>query len=276
MATGLHQFANYLIFVLRRFWDDRLSQVAASLTFTTLLSLVPLLAIGISMASAIPLFGDLTGKVQNFIASNLLPGTAASTVILDYMEQFSQQATQLTAVGIITLGVTSMLLLDTIGDAFDLIWRYDSRARHRSMARTLLLYIAILVVGPVVFGISVSATSYLVGVSMGYTSGIPLLGQFLLKFSTELITVAGFALLYFFMPNARVNPRHALVGGATAGVLFEIMGRLFAFYITQFPSYTVVYGAFSAIPIFLIWIYFSWIVVLFGALIAASLQEYRT
>jgi membrane protein len=273
MKSTIRQIVRFVFLILRRLWDGRLSQTAASLAFTTLLSLVPLLAIGFGIAAAFPGFGDLSGKVRHYIAANLLPGTPGSAKVLDYVQQFSDKASHLTVFGILMLAVTSILLLDTIGDAFDLIWRGASAKRQRSMLRTFLLYAAILVLGPVVFGLSVSATSYLVSISLGLTEGIPLVGQFLLKLSTEIITVAGFSLLYFFLPNVRVNPRHALVGGLTAGVLFEIMGRLFAFYVTQFPTYTFVYGTFSFVPIFLLWIYLSWLVVLFGALIAASLQE---
>jgi membrane protein len=273
MNAGIRQSVNFLFLVVRRLWHGRLSQTAASLSFTTILSLVPMLAIGFGVAAALPLLGDLRGKIRHFVGANLLPGTPGSARILDYVQQFSDKASHLTVFGILMLAVTAMLLLDTISDAFDLIWRGVSVKRKRTLARTLLLYAAIVVLGPVVFGLSVSATSYLAGISMGLAEGIPLAGQFLLKFSTEIITVTGFFLLYMFMPNVRVGARYAMIGGVTAGVLFEFMGRLFAYYITKFPTYTLVYGTFSFVPIFLLWIYFSWLVVLFGALITASLQE---
>jgi membrane protein len=274
METGIHHFARYLALVLRRFWDDRLSQVAASLAFTTLLSLVPLLAIVFNIASAFPAFGDLTIQVRGFIAGNLLPGTTASTVIVDYMQQFLEHAAGLTALGAAILAVTALMLLATIEGAFDVIWRGVGEGRRRTMGRSLLLHAAILIIGPVVLGVSLSVSSYLVTVSMGLTTGIPLIGQFLLKLSTEVVTVAGFSLLYLFLPHVGVAPRHALVGGIVAGVMFEIMGRLFALYIAHFPNYTLVYGAFSAIPIFLLWIYFSWLVVMFGGVITATLPDY--
>jgi membrane protein len=274
MKTGIHHFVRYLALVLRRFRDDRLSQVAASLTFTTLLSLVPLLAIVFNIAAAFPAFGDLTLQVRGFIAGNLVPGTTASTVIVDYMHQFLEHAAGLTALGAAILAVIALMLLATIEGAFDVIWRGVGEGRRRTMGRSLLLNAAILIIGPVVLGVSLSVSSYLVTVSMGLTTGIPLIGQFLLRLSTDVVTVAGFSLLYLFLPHVRVAPRHALVGGIVAGVMFEIMGRLFAFYIAHFPSYTLVYGAFSAIPIFLIWIYLSWLVVMFGGLITATLPDY--
>jgi membrane protein len=274
MKPGIQHFARYLALVLRRFWGDRLSQVAASLAFTTLLSLVPLLAIVFNIAAAFPAFGDLALQVRGFITGNLLPGTTASKVIVDYMHQFLEHAAGLTALGAAILAVTVFMLLATIEGAFEVIWRGAGEGRRRSVASSLLLHAAILIIGPVVLGVSLSVSSYLVTVSMGLTTGIPLIGQFLLKLSTEVVTVVGFTLLYLFLPHVRVAPRHALVGGIVAGVMFEIMGRLFAFYIAQFPNYALVYGAFSAIPIFLLWIYFSWLVVMFGGVIAATLPGY--
>jgi membrane protein len=274
MKSGIRNLVRYVFLVLRLLWESRLSQTAASLAFTTLLSLVPLFAVAFGIAAALPEFGDLSGKVKAFIAANLLPGTAASNVILAYIDQFSAQASKLTTLGILLLGVTSLLLLDTVGDAFNGIWRGAEVDRNRSLFRSMLVYAAMLVLGPVVFGLSVSVTSYLASVSMGLTESVPLARQFMIKLLAEVITVAGFSLLYLLLPNALVRPRHAIVGGITAGVLFEIMGRLFAIYVTRFPTYTLLYGTFSVVPIFLLWVYFSWLVVLFGAVVTATLQSY--
>lgn len=274
MNSRARNVVRYVFLVVRLVWDSRLSQAAASLAYTTLLSLVPLLAIAFGIASALPVFGDLSGKVKGFIASNLLPGTSASKVILSYIDQFASQAHRLTTLGILLLGLTALLLLDTIGTAFDVIWRGAAVAKNRSLARSILVYAAIIVLGPVVFGLSITATSYLAGVSMGYTDGIPLIGQFTLKLSSELVTVTGFTLLYLFLPNAHVSLRYAVAGGVTAGVLFEAMGRLFALYVTHFPTYTLIYGTFSVVPIFLLWVYFCWLVLLFGAVVTATLQSH--
>lgn len=274
MNSVIRTAVRYVFFVVRLLWESRLSQTAASLAFTTLLSLVPLFAIVFGIAAAFPEFGDVSGKIRGFVAANLLPGTAASKVILDYIDQFSSQASRLTTLGVMLLAVTAFLLIDTVADAFDVIWRGASVDRHRSFGRSVFVYVAILVLGPVVFGLSVSATSYLVGISMGVTADIPLAGQFIFKLSAEIITVAGFTMLYRFVPNAKVNTRHAMIGGLVAGILFEIMGRLFAIYITRIPTYTLVYGTFSVVPIFLLWIYFSWLVVLFGAVITATLHSH--
>lgn len=261
-----------MFFVVRRLWRGRLSQVAASLSFTTLLALVPLLAIVFGIAAAFPQLGDLDAKLRHFIGGNLLPGMQSSHIILDYMKQFSDHASRLTLFGIVALGVTSILLLDTITGAFDQMWEGVAGTRPRPFAQTLLMYAAFLILGPLALGLSLTATSYLASISVGLTEGIPLVGQFVLKLSSEIITVLAFSLLYYSMAKVRVRPRYALIGGFTAGVLFEIMGRLFAAYITHFPTYTLVYGTFSVLPIFLLWIYFTWLVVLFGALVTASLH----
>jgi membrane protein len=270
--SAIRKIVHFVVFVVRRLWNGRLSQTAASLSFTTLLALVPLLAIVFGIAAAFPQLGDLDGKLRHFIGGNLLPGMASSHVIMEYMKQFSDHASRLTLFGIVALGVTSVLLLDTITDAFDQMWEGVDGTRARPFAQTLLMYAAILILGPVVLGLSLTATSYLASISIGLSEGIPLVGQFVLKLSSEIITIFAFSLLYYSMAKVRVRPRHALIGGFTAGVLFEIMGRLFATYVTHFPTYTLVYGTFSVLPIFLLWIYFSWLVVLFGALITASLH----
>jgi membrane protein len=270
--TAIRKIANFLLFVVRRLWHGRLSQVAASLSYTTLLALVPLLAIGFGIAAAFPQFGDLDAKLRRFIGGNLLPGMQGSHIILDYVKQFSDHASQLTLFGILALGVTSLLLLDTITGAFDQMWEGVAGTRPRPFAQTLLMYAAILVLGPVALGLSLTATSYIASISVGLAEGIPLVGQFVLKLSSEIITVFAFSVLYYSMAKVRVRPLYALIGGFAAGVLFEIMGRLFAAYVTKFPTYTLVYGTFSVLPIFLLWIYFSWLVVLFGALVTASLH----
>jgi membrane protein len=270
--SAIRKIVNFVVFVVRRLWYGRLSQVAASLSFTTLLALVPLLAIVFGIAAAFPQLGDLDAKLRHFIGGNLMPGMQSTHIIMDYMKQFSDHASRLTVLGVIALGVTSVLLLDTITGAFDQMWEGVSGTRPRPFHQTLLMYAAILVLGPVVLGLSLTATSYLASISIGLAEGIPLVGQFVLKLSSEFITIGAFSLLYYSMAKVRVRPRHALIGGFTAGVLFEIMGRLFAAYITNFPTYTLVYGTFSVLPIFLLWIYFSWLVVLFGALVTASLH----
>lgn len=267
------KFANLLsfsLFMLRRFGRDRCPQVAASLTYTTLLSLVPLITIALTLFSAFPVFEGLMVQFKIFLLTHMVPDVAGR-IITVYMQQFSEKAARLTAVGIAFLAVTAIMLMVTIDLAFNAIWRVT---RRRSLFKRLLNYWALLTLGPLLVGASLSLTSYLIGLSMGWGQ-VSQAGEVLLKLMPVLLTTAAFSLMYLTVPNRYVPAFHAFIGGTVAAVLFEIMKKGFTLYITQFPAYTLVYGAFAAIPIFLLWIYLSWLVILVGAEVAASLSYWR-
>jgi len=161
----------------------------------------------------------------------------------------------------------------TITQAFNTIWRVN---RSRPVFKSLIVYWAVLTLAPVLVGASLSLTSWLISLSMGYAGQIPLFGLNLLKALPVLFTTLAFALLFRIVPNRYVPLYHALVGGIVASILFETMNRVFGFYISHFPTYKLVYGAFASVPIFLMWIYFSWLTILLGAVVAASLPHWRT
>jgi membrane protein len=257
--------------VAKRFDDDRCLQIASSLTFTTLLAIVPLVTVALTVISAFPVFAALTGQLQAFLLQNLLPQSAH--LIAKYGEQFTANAAQLTAVGIAFLAVTAILLLLTIERAFNQIWRVQ---RRRTTVQRVFIYWALLTIGPVLLGASLSLTSWLVSLSLGVVQEIPGAGIGLLRIVPVALIWLALTLLYLAMPNRRVLIRDAAVGGLLAALAFEAMKRGFAFYITQFPTYKLVYGAFASAPIFLLWVYISWLVVLSGALVVAVLPEWRT
>lgn len=261
----------FLRFVRRRFREDRCVQFAASLTYTTLLALVPIVTIALTVLSAFPVFTDLMTQLKVFILSNFVP-TSAGKIISVYMQQFSQKAAHLTALGIGLLGVTAFMLMLTIDHAFNVIWRVR---RQRPLLRRFLIYWAALTLGPLLIGASLSLTSYLVSFSLGLVKGIPLIDTIVLKMVPMTLTVIAFALLYMIVPSRAVSPRHALIGGVVAGLAFELMKQVFTLYVTHLTTYTLVYGAFASIPIFLIWIYLSWLVILSGAVIAAALPYWN-
>jgi membrane protein len=200
----------------------------------------------------------------------MLPDKAGQ-IVSGYIEQFTGRAGRLTALGTAFLAVTAFMLMFTIEHAFNSIWRVS---RPRPVAQRILVYWAALTLGPVLIGASLSITSYLVGASLGLTRETPLAGTAILWLVPIVLTWAAFTLLYYGVPNRTVKPRHALAGGLVAALAFEVMKRSFAFYIAQFPTYTLVYGAFAVIPIFLLWIYFSWVVIVVGALIAALAPDF--
>ena len=256
--------------IARRFREDRCPQIGASLTFTTLLAIVPIITVALTMISAFPAFRDLLGSVQQFLLENMVPESAES--LAAYAGQFTRNAARLTAVGILFLFVTAMIVLMTIERAFNQIWRVP---RPRSTVQRVFIYWALLTVGPVLMGASLSLTSWLVSVSLGLVKEIPFAGAALLKAVPVLLTGLAFALLYVTLPNRRILARDALTGGFLAALAFEGMKLGFAFYVTHFATYTLVYGAFASVPVFLLWIYLSWLVVLFGAVTAAVLPEWR-
>ncbi|MEQ1588900.1 MAG: YihY family inner membrane protein [Gallionella sp.] len=262
---------NFIRFIAMRFSQDRCAQIAASLTFTTLLSIVPLITIALTMFSAFPVFQDFSNEIKAFLVDNLMP-EKSGTVITKYVQQFAESATRLTAVGIIFLTVTAMLMMLTIDHAFNVIWRVS---RPRPLMKRLVIYWAVITLSPLLIGASLSLTSWLVGLSMGYAKHIPVIGVGALKILPVMFTTLAFALLYQLVPNRYVPRTHAWTGAIIASIMFESMNRIFGYYISHFPSYKLVYGAFASVPIFLLWIYLSWFIILVGALITASLSHWR-
>jgi len=259
-------------FIGKRFSHDRCTQAAASLTFTTLLSLVPLMTIALTMFSAFPVFEDFSVHIKTYLLNNLMPDTAGA-LITRYMQQFAESATRLTTVGIGFLALTAMLMMLTIERAFNVIWRV---ARPRPLVKRLVVYWAVLTLAPLLVGASLSLTSWLIGLSMGYAQNIPIFGIGALRILPVLLTTLAFALLFRLVPNRYVPRSHALIGAFVAAILFETMNRIFGYYISHFNTYKLIYGAFASVPIFLMWIYMSWLTILFGAEVAASLSHWRT
>ena len=270
MQPALRQVGLFVTHVSRRFVQDRCLQLASSLTFTTLLALVPLVTIALTLVSAFPVFSGLGEQIRSFLLANMLPETAGK-VVAGYIEQFSGRAGRLTALGTAALALTAFMLMFTIERAFNSIWRVS---QARPVVRRILIYWVVLTLGPVMMGASLSITSYIVGASLGFARQFPVAVAVLFWLVPFVITCAAFTLLYYVVPNRAIRLRHAFAGGIVAGLAFEIMKRGFAVYIARFPTYTLVYGAFAAIPIFLLWIYFSWVVIVIGALITALAPDF--
>lgn len=256
--------------VCERFEQDRCMQIASSLTFTTLLAIVPVVAIVLTVVAAFPVFSSLIAQVQSFVVANLVPSSVNAVAV--YAERFSRNAAGLTAAGIVFLGITAVMLAYTIECAFNDIWRVTWQRR---LLRRILMYWVVLLAGPLLIGASLSLTSYLVSLSLnivGKTAGMTIV---LLKGVPLLLTAAALSLLYFAVPNRDVAVRDALAGGALAGAGFEAMKQAFGFYVTHFPTDQMIYGAFATVPVFLLWIYLSWLIVLAGAVLVAALPEWR-
>ena len=268
--TRLGPLEEFARLAWQRFTEDGCLSIASSLAFTTLLSLVPIIVVAVTLLSAFPVFETASVRLQAFLLANMIPESAAN--IAAYARQLSDEAAGLTAVGLAFLFVTATLVLITIEQAFNEIWRVPRPSR---IARRVLIYGMLLTVAPVLVGTSLSLTSWVVSASLGVVKDVPYALLVLLRIIPVVLTAFAFAMLYITLPSRRVLVRDALAGGFLAAAAFEAMKHGFAFYITQFPAYRLVYGAFAAIPIFLIWIYLSWVVVLFGAVAVAVLPEWR-
>ncbi|VVD70373.1 YihY family inner membrane protein [Pandoraea soli] len=260
-----------LRYALARAQDDRIPQVAASLTFTSILSIVPLFAVTFALFTAFPIFNTFRDALQGFLIEHLMP-ESVNAQIFNYLNQFASKAKGLTAFGLIGLLVTAVLTLMTIESAFNVIWRVR---RPRPIAQRLLIYWSLLTLGPLLIGVSLSISSYVFTQSMSLVSTLPPVVTSLLSLIPPALTSVVFMLMYLYMPNCKVDWRDALVGGVVAALAFDLTKRGFGMYIRQFPTYTAVYGAFAAVPIFLLWIYLSWLVALIGATITSVLPALR-
>ncbi|MBT3359351.1 MAG: YihY family inner membrane protein [Rhodospirillales bacterium] len=261
----------FLGFAMSRFQEDRGLRMAASLSYTSLLAVVPLSAIAFSMLAAFPVFEGIREEFQGALFSNFLPQSAEA--MREYFDQFIKNTAGLTAVGIIGLAATAVLLLGTIEADLNAIFRV---ARARAMVPRLLVFWALLTLGPLLLGASFSLSTYFFALTRwagvdGVQSTLVNFTQFL----PTLMVIVALTLCYIIVPNRRINSLNALIGGIIAGLLFAMLRKGFGIYVTKFPTYQTIYGAVSVVPIFLVWMYMSWAVVIFGAVITASLGEWR-
>src|SRR3954468_16950456 len=260
----------FVLALVTRFREERATQTAGSLTYTSLLSLVPLLTVALGISSAFPVFEDWTGSLQLFILENVLPDTPAVDTIVTQINSFTENAGRLTAIGIAGFIVTSVMLMLTVDNALNRIFRVQ---RRRTILHNVFIYWAVITLGPLLIGASLSATYMAVRESFGALQ-LDIVGDALLGAIPFLLTCVALTLLYGVVPARSVEWQHALLGGVLAGIAFEIAKRGFAIYLTRVPTYTLIYGAFATIPIFLIWLYLSWLVVLTGAVFTAMLPVF--
>ncbi|OSQ48008.1 YihY family inner membrane protein [Thalassospira alkalitolerans] len=254
-----------------RFVYDKSVQRAAGLSYTTLLAMVPFLAIALTVLSAFPVFDQWQDQIMGVVLNNFLPETGAQ--VTDYLGNFLKNTGQMTAVGTIVLGLTAVMLLGAIESAMNEVFRVTS---PRKLLSRLVVFWTMLTVGPMLLGLSLSLASYIF--AMRHLVGGEALGAqigqltFLAPF---LLSAIAFSLLFIGMPNRSVDIIDGFVGGLVAAALFEALKKGFAFYVTNFPTYQTLYGAVAIVPIFLLWMYVTWIVILLGAQVAAGRSEWR-
>ena len=249
-----------------------MTQTAGSLTYTTLLALVPLFTVALAISTAFPVFDEWTAALQLFVLENVLPDTPAIDTVLDQVNSFTRNVGRLTAIGVAGFALTSVMLMLTVDNALNRIFRVQ---RRRTIAQNIFMYWAVISLGPLLVGASLSATYMGVRHSVSALQ-LDLIADLLLDVVPFAITALGLILLYWLIPARRVEWSHAFVGGVLAAIAFELSKRGFAIYLQRVPTYALIYGAFATIPIFLVWLYLSWLVVLTGAILTAMLPAFRS
>lgn len=261
--------AGFAQFVIQRLVSGRCLQTAGSLTYTTLLAFVPLFTIALTLFAAFPMFSDYSSKFKSFILTNLVPD-ASGKIIGVYMHQFSDNAERLTALGMVGLVATALLLMFTIEKTLNQIW---GAPRARNLLSRTLIYWATLTLGPLLIGLSISMASWLSGELPGAI--LPEIGLSILKLGPWLLVFLSLAMIYLAIPNCYVPRSHALIAALFTATALDLMKVLFGLYIKQFGTFKLVYGAFASFPIFLLWLYVSWVIVLAGAVLSACLSYWR-
>lgn len=267
---SLHHSARFFKYFGKRCAADKINVTAGHLTYVSLLSLVPLIVVMFTIFSAFPVFEELQRNIEDALIANLLPTSGEQ--LKEYINEFVANASKMTAVGIAFLFVVAVMLISAIDSALNTIWRDTSKRR---LMVSLAIYWMILTLGPVLIGSGLAATSYLISLTQfaeEYVSGVR---SFALWFVPVITSFFAFVLLYQLVPNRPVRFRYAAFGALIAAVLFELSKQVFSLYITHFPTYQAIYGALATVPILLVWIYLSWNIVLVGAELTVSLEEYQ-
>jgi membrane protein len=246
-----------------------LARTAASLSFTTLLALVPLATVALTFVARFPVFEQWLDTLERFLLRHMLPDTAHA-VIHQYIREFTEKAASLTGVSILLIAATAAMATATIEREINAIWGIT---RRRPLSRRIVVYTLGLTLGPVLVGASLSLTTWFVTQSLAVVPVELTTARLILKAIPLLFTATALTLLYAVVPAQPVAWRHAMAGGAAAALTFEVAKQGFAFYLTQVPTYELVYGTVAALPVFLIWIYVCWLIVLTGAAITATLEK---
>lgn len=258
-----------LFYFIRRIKREQIQVVAGYLSYVCLMSLVPLVVVMLSVMTAFPLFAQLQGTIEQFVYQNFVP--SAGTVLQKYLTGFVDNASKMSTIAISFLFVAALLLISSIDNTFNHIWRVTDKRRTIT---SFAMYWMVLTLGPIFVGGSIALSSYIVSLVVVNEYNVLGLFDIFLRLLPLLSSIIAFIILYTAVPNKAVPIRFALSGAVVAGILFELAKKAFALYVTAFPSYQLIYGALAAIPIIFLWVYVSWLIVLTGALITVSLQEY--
>lgn len=261
--------SNLISFIVKRAREERLGLCAGGLTFTTLVSLVPLLAVSFALFTRVPALRSAGEVIRDALLRALLP-PAIVNAVLKYVGHWAANAGGLTLVGSLFLLVSALGLLVSVENAFNRIWQVK---QQRDLRRRLVLYAIVLLAGPVVLGTSLWATSSLLTTSGARLAGREPWFEYAVNLGPVLLGAAVFTCLFRYVPNAQVRKRPAIVGGVLAGAAFDLGKRGFALYLASMPTLRTVYGAFAPVLAFVVWVYYSWLITLVAALVCANLAR---
>lgn len=257
-------------FVWQRFLDDKCFETAGALSYTTLFALVPLTVAVFTILTVLPAFSDWKDILTNFLFRNFVP--AAGEAVQKYVLQFAGNASRLTGIGVVVLLISALMMMSSIEERFNRIWRVQTQ---RSTLSRFMMYWAALTLGPVMVVAGLTLTSYVAAVPLfGGAVGQLAFMRHLLGLLPFLVSVLGLFAMYTLIPNRRVAVRFAAFGAVLVALLFEGAKWGFATYMHSVTSYQKIYGALAAIPVFLVWIYVSWVIVLLGASVTASMAAF--
>ncbi len=269
MRETMQTLGRFLAYIYQRFDEDGCSYMAASLAYSTLLSLVPLTMVSVLILSHFPIFQGTTQTIQQFILQNFVATSA--NVISEQLSKFIASIQVLSWTNILMLIVVSVLMMYNMVCAFNRIWQVKVQ---RHLALSFIIYVGILLITPIFFGVLLLISSYLASLPLisGTTADIfikkPLL--IILPYVAAFIT---FTFFNWVLPSAKVKLWHAAIAGFLTTVLFELAKYLFSLYLTYIPTYRLIYGALATIPLFLIWLYLCWLIILFGGIICKLLDR---
>ena len=258
-------------FIWQRFVDDKCFETAGALSYTTLVSLVPLMVAALAMFSVFPVFESARDTLLDFVFHNFVP--AAGRHVQDALNVFASKASGLTGISILVMLFSAISMMVSIEDRMNRIWRVQ---RPRGWVSRLLLYWAALTLGPILVVGGLAVSSYITALPMIQGTAVQLgLGGRLLRGLPFVVTFITLWLLYVVVPNRRVSKRDATIGALLGAVLFEIARWGFRWFVHSAHTYQQIYGALAALPIFLLWIYLAWTIVILCASIAASISSYE-
>ncbi|WMS87421.1 YihY family inner membrane protein [Pleionea litopenaei] len=269
MEEKLVWLKQFVLFTVERFSKDRCPSIAAELTVTSLLSLVPLMTVIVALLSLFPQFQSMESEVQGFIFRNLMP--ESSEAIQTYVNQYVKNTQGLTSVGTVVLVLTSLMLMRTIDKSFNHIWQVKTKA---APVRVFLVYWAVLTMGPLLLAFSLGVSSYFASLPL-VSDVVHQQANLINRIIPMAMAFIAFTVMFIAVPNRSVKIKHALVAALITSLLFELAKYGFGVFVKQFSTYQLIFGALAAVPLFLIWMQLSWMILLIGAEICHALGVFQ-